>query len=96
MGISTKSNEEANRQSAGYNGTRYISGTDAVTCKAIGFESFDDTTVIESVKDSAEVEQISNMNYDGVTLKDGKVIWFGFVSSSIKLASGAGHYISAE
>jgi len=95
MGISTKSNEEANRQSAGYNGTRYISGTDAVTCKAIGYEAWTDT-VLNSVKNSAGTNMVATMGLTGVTIPEGKTIWFGFECSEIDLTSGTGVYILAE
>jgi len=95
MAVQLKSNEEANRQTAGYNGTRYISGTDAVTCKAIGYEAWTDT-VFNTVKDADGVDMVATMGLTGVTIPEGKTVWFGFVCSEIDLTSGTGQYILAE
>lgn len=95
MGVPNKSNEEANRQTAGYNGTRYISGTSAVPCKAIGYEAWTDT-VFNTVKNSAGTDMVATMGLTGITIPEGKVFWFGFECSEIDLTSGTGVYILAE
>ena len=93
--IENKSNEEANRQSAGYNGSRHISGTDPVNCKAIGFQAWENT-VIASIKDEDDVEQLTNTGWNTVTIPEGYTIWFGFITKSITLTSGSGQYYLAE
>ena len=93
--MSNLPSEESLRLIAGLKGTRYISWTDAVTCKAIGYEAWTDT-VLNSVKNEAGDNQVSAMGLTGVTIPEGKTIWFGFTCSEIDLTSGTGQYILAE
>lgn len=83
---------------SGINGTPYIKAADGeVTVNCTGFTSWDDTSVIESVKTADGTERVATLlNLNTIPIKAGFTVGFGFVATKIKLSAGAGLYHRAE
>ena len=83
---------------SGVNGTPYIKAADGeITVNCTGFTSWDDTSVIESVKTADGTERITTLlKLNTIPIKAGFSVGFGFVATKIKLSAGAGLYHRAE
>jgi hypothetical protein len=82
---------------AGYNGTPYIASADGeVEVECVGFVSWDDATVISSLKDEVGTNQIDTLlNLGSVAIPSGKLVGFGFLAHKITLSEGGGIYLRA-
>lgn len=83
---------------SGVNGTPYIKAADGeITVNCTGFTSWDDASVIESVKTSDGTDRITTLlKLNTITIPKGMSVGFGFVATDIKLSAGAGLYHRAE
>jgi hypothetical protein len=85
---------------AGDKGTPYIAAaTGEVTVNCVGFQSWDDTTVLSSVKTvvgATTTERVATrLNLAAQTIPLGMVVMFGFVAQKITLSAGGGVYLRA-
>jgi len=83
---------------SGINGTPYIKAADGeVTVNCTGFTSWDDLSVIESVKTADGTERVTTLlKLNTIPIPKGMSVGFGFVAVSIKLSAGAGLYHRAD
>jgi len=83
---------------SGVNGTPYIKAADGeVTVNCSGFTSWDDASVIESVKTADGVERVETLlKLNTIAIGKGLTVGFGFVAAKIKLSAGAGLYHRTE
>lgn len=86
---------------AGANGTPSINVADGeLSVDCVGFLSFDDATVISSVKtvvSGVTTERVATrLNLVGRTIPKGMPVFFGFTAQKITLSAGSGIYIKAK
>lgn len=95
--LESKSEREIMQMIGGAFGTPYIKSADnEVSIKCHGFKSWDDTTVISSLKDAEDVEHISTTRLATVPIPKGELVTFGFVASKITLSAGSGTVLRSE
>lgn len=91
-------NELFSIMSGGY-GTPYITSGAEVVKDCFGFKSWDDASVISSVKTTegaVDTERKALLNLNTISIPKGEVIIFGFKATKITLSAGKGLLIKAE